>query len=812
MHGYSSELKQAARGLVRRPLFTAVAVLSVAIGVGANATIFSVFNALLLRAPAGIEGADRVVELGRTQNGRGSDSFTYHELQRMRELAGPLEQVAGYRLVELSVSAAEVAERAIGLAVTHEYFEVLGVRPQLGRFFSMDEDRVPGSAAVAVVSHSFWQSRLGGARDVIGRTVALNRHAFTIVGITPPGFRGHQEMLPVEVYIPLTMMPVAQPGFAEFDQPRSSWLLGLGRLAPGATPGQADAALAGMISALRSEMPDMYERRGAAAVPLRAIPGAVRGVATAFLSVLLGLVGMILLVTCANVAGMLIARAAGREREIAIRLALGAGRARLVRQLVTESMLLFLIGGGCGLLLAVWGAGALGNLRLPAPIPVEFVFAVDGRVVAFGFALALATGLLFGVVPALQSTRPALVPALKNESSGGAGSGGRLRRVFVASQIAFTVMLLVSAALFLRALQRATTLDTGFSAEGVALVSLDLSIDGYDEARGTLFLSSVMERLESVPGIAAVGLTSDLPLDLGISESPVHADNGPVDENDRGISSAFAFVDGGYFRTLRIERARGRVFDSRDDRTAERVAIVSRALAERAWPGEDALGKHITWSGDGETRVVVGVVDNVKNQTLMEDTGPMIYMPTAQSYQPQLALVARSRDGAAAAADVLRRTLRELDPRLSTTPVESLAEYTALGVLPQRIAAAATVSFGLLALLLSGLGLYGVVAFMVTQRTREIGVRMALGADRRSVLRLVIGSGMRIALPGAAAGAVAGLGLGFLMRGFILDVAPTDPAAVFGAPAVLLIVVLVGCWLPATRAAGVQPSSALRAE
>jgi predicted permease len=475
-------------------------------------------------------------------------------------------------------------------------------------------------------------------------------------------------------------------------------------------------------------------------------------------------------------------------------------------------MLLFLIGGGSGLVLAVWGAGALSDFRLPGPIPVEFGFAVDGRVVAFGFALALATGLLFGVAPALQSTRPALVPALKNESSGGAGAGGRLRRVFVASQVAFTVMLLVSAALFLRALQRATTLDTGFSAEGVALVSLDLSIDGYDEARGTLFLSSVIERLANVPGIAAVGLTSDLPLDLGISESPVHADRGPVDENDRGISSAFAFVDGGYFRTLRIESARGRVFDGRDDRTAERVAIVSRALAERAWPGEDALGKHITWSGDGETRVVVGVVDNVKTQTLMEDTGPMIYMPAAQSYQPQLTLVARSRDGAAAAADVLRRTLHELDPRLSTTPVESLAEYTALGVLPQRIAAAATVSFGLLALLLSGLGLYGVVAFMVTQRTREIGVRMALGADRRSVLRLVIGSGMRIALPGAAAGAAAGLALGFLMRGFILDVAPTDPAAVIGAPAVLLIVVLAACWMPAARAAGVPPSSALRAE
>jgi predicted permease len=559
-------------------------------------------------------------------------------------------------------------------------------------------------------------------------------------------------------------------------------------------------------------MPDMYERRGAAAVPLRAIPGAVRGVATAFLSVLLALVGMILLVTCANVAGMLIARAAGREREIAIRLALGAGRARLVRQLVTESMLLFLIGGGSGLVLAVWGAGALSDFRLPGPIPVEFGFAVDGRVVAFGFALALATGLLFGVAPALQSTRPALVPALRNESSGGAGAGGRLRRIFVASQVAFTVMLLVSAALFLRALQRATTLDTGFSAEGVALISLDLSIDGYDEARGTLFLSSAIELLANVPGIAAVGLTSDLPLDLGISESPVHADGGPVDENDRGISSAFAFVDGGYFRTLRIESARGRVFDGRDDRTAERVAIVSRALAERAWPGEDALGKPITWSGDGETRVVVGVVDNVKNQTLMEDTGPMIYMPAAQSYQPQLTLVARSRDGAAAAADVLRRTLHELDPRLSTTPVESLAEYTALGVLPQRIAAAATVSFGLLALLLSGLGLYGVVAFMVTQRTREIGVRMALGADRRSVLRLVIGSGMRIALPGAAAGAAAGLALGFLMRGFILDVAPTDPAAIIGAPAVLLIVVLAACWLPAARAAGVPPSSALRAE
>jgi predicted permease len=345
------------------------------------------------------------------------------------------------------------------------------------------------------------------------------------------------------------------------------------------------------------------------------------------------------------------------------------------------------------------------------------------------------------------------------------------------------------------------------------VAAIDLSIDGYDDLRGRQFLIELAQRLVAEPGVTAAGVTSDLPLDLSISESPVYVEGRSPDAEDGSMSSAFAHTDAGYFRAAGVRLLRGRVFDARDTRSSDAVVVVSRTLAERAWPGEEPIGKRVRWSStDDAARTVVGVVADVKNQMVMEDTEPMIYLPVTQLYQPELSVVVRSSAGVAAAVAALRRVLRELDPQLSLTPPQSLASYNALGVLPQRIAALAAAAFGLLALLLSAIGIYGVTAVMVAQRTREIGVRMALGSDRRAVVRLVIWNGLRLALPGAAVGAAAGLGLGFVLRSFILGVAPTDPVALLGAPAVLLAAVLLACWLPAARAASVQPMEALRAE
>jgi len=801
--------KYALHTLVQRPLFTITAVASIALGIGANATIFSVLNAMLLRTPPGVGEADRVVELGRTSDGDGFDTFTYRELLEMQGAAGPLASIAGYRTVPLSLSAGAEGERVLGFATSAEYFDVLGTTPVLGRFFAPDETSAPGSAPVAVLTHEFWQRRLGSDPQVIGRTVLLNRRAFTVVGVTAAEFRGHMAMVRPDVFIPLTMMPVAQPGFSAMEQENASWLQAIARLEAGATVEQANASLASLFSAFRERNPEFYRARGARAVQLMSVPAATRTVVTAFMGVLMALVGLILLVACANVAGMLLARAAAREREIAIRLALGAGRRRLIVQLLAESWLLFAIGGAGGVLMATWCAEALGGMRVPSPIPIHFDFHADARVLLFGMVAELATGTLFGLAPALQATAPALVPALRNEVRRQGSAGGRLRRVFVIGQVALTVMLLLSAGLFVRAMQRASQVDDGIDGRGVSVIGYDLSIDGYDEERGTLFHRQLAARLQAEPGVSAVGFATDLPLDLNHNGTTVVPEGWSTDPDAEGLGTGFAHVNGGYFDALQIPLQRGRVFVE-GDRRGEPVVVVSGEFARVAWPGEDPLGRRV--GVEGVDRIVVGVVAEVKNQYLMEGAQPMMYLPLEQDYTSEVSLLVRMEGSAGAAAELIARSMREADARLSTTPVQTLREINALGLLPQRIGAAVTMLFGVLALLLSSIGIYGVIAYMVAQRTREIGVRMALGADRAGVIRLVVGDGMRLALPGVVIGAVAGLGLGVLLRSFILGVAPADPAAVFGAPVLLLAAALIACWVPAARAVAVEPSQALRAE
>ena len=807
------ELTVAIRGLFKRPLFTLIAVATIALGVGANTTLFSVVNALLLRAPPGVPDAAQVVELGRTRDGRGFDTFSTEELRALQELGGPLEQVAGVRTPPVSFSTGGEGERLMSFAASHNYFSILGVRPALGRFYTTEEDRIPNGVPVVVLSDAFWRTRFGGSTAVIGQSITLNRRDFTVIGVTPPGFVGHVPQVQPEVYIPLAMMSVAQPGFSAFDYPNSSWVQAIGRLRSGATEAQANEAVVSLFARRAEADPEFYRGRSAAAKMLGGFPAGGRAPATAFLGILMGVVGMILLVACANVAGMLIARAAAREREIAIRLALGAGRGRLIRQLLIETLVLFVIGGAAGVVLSYWTTTLLASINLPTPIPIVLEFAPDARVIAFGLAVAFTTGLIFGLAPALQATRPDLVPLLKSDSARSGSAGGRLRRVFIAGQVALTVALLIASGLFLRALQRAGGTDPGFSADDAAVISFNLSLDGYDEARGRMLQRTLLERLAATPGAVGVGLATDLPLDLSASEAPVFPEGWQGADPNDGLMSAFVNVRGEYFKALNIEVQRGRALGANDVAESAPVAVVSRGLAQLAWPNLDPIGKKIRWGGNDEVeRTVVGVVADVKNQMLMEETGPMIYLPLEQQYTAELYAVLRSSAGANAAASALQRVLREVDPQLSTAPVQTMSDYAALGLLPQRLAAFITTGFGTLALLLSAIGVYGVIAFMVAQRTREIGIRIALGADRRKVVRLVVWNGLRLALPGALFGAAMGLGIGFLLRSFILGVPPTDLAAIVGAPVVLVLAVLIACWVPAARAAAVDPGKALRAE
>ncbi len=809
METLSRDLRYALRLLRQRPLFTLIAALSVAIGIGATTVIVSVINAVLLRPPAGVGAPERALEVGRSMGGQGFDTFSYPELLDMRAQARTIESVAGWRFTPLSMSAGPESERIIGLAVSAEYFPTLGLAPARGRFYTPAEDRDPGANPLVVLSYRFWQNRFAADPAIVGRTLDLNRRQFTVVGVAPEPFRGHLVGVQPDLYLPLTMWAVARPNF-NFNERRSSWVTAVARLRSGATLEQANAELAAIFQRMPERAPDPRNQRSATASTLGSVPGPARVVVTAFLGLLLGLVALVLLITCANVAGMLIARATAREREIAIRLAIGSGRAAIARQLILESVLLFAIGGLGGLAIAQWGASALSAVQLPVPIPVELNFRPELRVLLFGFTLALVTGLLFGLAPALHASKAPVMSVLKSESAQRNSRAGRLRRAFVTTQLGLSLILLASAGLFLRSLQRALQIDAGFDGHDVQMVSLDLDMDGYDQLRGQLFYRALLERVRTLPGVTQAAFGDDLPLDLGISETSMFPEGWTDARGRDGIEAAFNRVGGDYFGTLRIKVLQGRGFTENDQAAAQRVAVVSRSFAETAWPGQQPIGRRLRLDPNGEEwLIVVGVVADVKHKTLMDATQPTVYLPVTQDYVSALTLLVRGRGVTPAA---LRAALLTVDPRLSMSLIQPLDQYTAIGTMPQRIAALLTSALGLLALLLSTLGVYGVIAFMVAQRTREIGTRMALGAARSDVLRLVLRDGARLAAPGLILGLLAALAIGRLIRSFILGVAPLDPLTFTTVPLALLAAVALACWTPARRAASIQPIQALKTE
>jgi predicted permease len=814
MHDFLQDIRYALRGLRQKPLFALIAILSIAIGLGANASIFSIVNAMLLRPPAGIGHPERVVEIGRSNHGQGFDSFSYPELQDITSSIHSLDRVAGTRDVAMSFTGPSGAgERIFGEAVSAPYFEALGTTPLMGRFFTNEED-VPNTGFVAVVSHSFWKKHMGSRADAVGSTIELNRKPFTVIGVGRPGFTGHVQLITADVFVPLRMFTTMRPGFDEVLNRQASWLTIVGRTAPDATVDKVNTDLSTLFKRLAQQYPEGYveSQRSAQAQLLSGIPAGAHKPISAFLALLMGMVALVLLTTCANVAGMLLARAAGREREIAIRIAMGSGRSRLIRQLLVESLLLFSIGGFLGMLLSTWGMRLLSSVSLPVPVVLNLDFTPDARVFMFGLLLTLGTGALFGLAPALQSTKPNLVSALKNEGSAKHSRGGRLRRMFVMAQVSFSLVLLIAAGLFLRSLQHAAKADAGFNADGVRVMSFNLALDGYDDVRGKDLLRRLTTGLANAPGVEAAAATTDLPLDLSSSESPAYPE-GYTGGQDGGLGAGFTNITPGYFDALRIGVLKGRAFDATDAPTSPPVVVVSKAFADKAWPGQDPIGKTLRWSDPkGPVRRVVGVVADTKTQTLMEEISPMVYMPLSQEYAGGVTLVVRSKLPPKDANAVMMRGIHDVDSKIALTPIQSLKGVTSIGILPQRMAAIISVSMGGLALLLSGMGIYGVIAYMVTQRTREIGVRVALGAKRRDVIGLVVRSGLRLALPGLLIGLAIAFGVSQLVRAFILGVQPLDPATFVLVPAVLLLMIAVATWVPAFRAARITPMSALRSD
>ncbi len=815
-----ADLRYAWRTLLRTPGFVAVAVVSLAIGIGANTTIFSIVSGLLFR-PLPVPSPHEIVGIFTSDySGPPFGASAYADYLDISARSQTLSGLAAHAMQPVSISSEGVTERLAAELVSPNYFELLGVRPILGRGFIPDEGDPLHPIAVAVLSDAVWRSRFGSDPHVLGRTVTISGRPMTVIGVMPAGFQGILRGLKLDVWMPAPMQSVLDPSRDPWSRGNRSFNL-TGRLKPGTASAAAQSEMAVLAEGLHREHPrEWTDVRGAGRrltllteSRIRIAPPDARGPAVAGSMLLMVVVGLVLLVACANLAGLLLARAAARRREIAIRLALGATRSRLIRQFVTESALVTCIGGGLGLLITAWMTQLLQQFQPPVGVPVRLELPVDFRVIAFATAISVVTGVLLGLVPSMQASRPALAPALKDDASGGRVVRAGMREAFIVGQVALSFLLLIAAGLFLRSLGRANAIDPGFGARAGALASVDLSLNGYSRERAQALTSAALRRLRATPGIQSAAWTSLVPLALGGSERRAMNIRDYARQPGDALEFPYATVSDGYFETMQVDIVRGRGLDTRDGSGAPGVVVVNESFARRFWPRADPLGQGLSVQGPaGPFLTVVGVARDGKYQSMTEDPTPFVYFPLAQEYSPILTLVARVHREPAAALRAVRSSLLSVDPDLPIFSAQTLEEHLALTLLPQRVAAIVLGSFGGVALLLAAMGIYGIVAYSVSQRTREIGVRVALGAARRDVVRLMVRNGMRPVVVGVGIGLITALAVTRLLKAFLTGVSPTDPATFAGVVLAFLGVALWAALLPARRAARIDPLVALRSE
>ena len=812
LHDLGNDLRLALRSLSRARAFTTVAVLSLALGIGVNSALFTVIHSTYLKPVSGVHGADRVVEALTSRRGVEAQEWTYPDFVDLRGAGAPVDLV-GWKRRDGSLSLGEGSERVRVMYVSAGYFRALGVVPSRGRDFLPSEDATPGRGTVAVVSHAMWQTRLGGEAGVVGSTLVLNRVPFTVIGVAPEEFRGHRNLGAVDLWVPLVQHPLLaeRGGFAGDRAAR--WVEVLGRLRDGATVGQADAAVRTVMATLAREHPETNEDRSARVAPFGPVPAAFRAEGTIAVGGLVAFSGLVLLIICANLAGMMLARSAAREREVAVRIALGAGRGRLVRQWMADALVLAVAGGGLGILTACWATGTPAFGRLLGDPGTSF--RPNAAVLSASLALALGTTLIFGLFPAWRFSHPELVSLMRDDSGSGSRRAGRTHRIAASAQTGLALLFLVVSALFLRALDAMGRRDLGFEPSGLFVSELDLSSEGYGSAGdGRVFLDRVKEQVAGLPGVTSVSVADGYPLDLSGNFTGVSRADLADDEGGR-ITVEFTRVTEDYFRAVGTPLLRGRAFARTDDSASEGVAVISRRLAERLWPGEDAIGRQIRfplYRGPSRSATVVGVVGDVASSRAAEDW-PQIFLPLMQHYdRPRLHLLVRARAPLPTLASGIRAAVLAVDPAFTAPTVVTSESRVLQSTQAQRSSALMAGASGLLALLLSAIGVYGVVAFAVSRRTREIGIRMAIGATRAQVLRSVLVDGVRLAAPGLAVGAILAAMVSAGMRSMLLGVAPLDVVSFGVAAGLLTFVVLLASLVPARRASAVHPMEALRAE
>jgi predicted permease len=824
------DVRYAARMLRKQPGFAAAAIVTLALGIGANTAIFSLVNAALFeRLPVTDSGSLYYVHNGQS----GSAVFAYPETADLRDHNDVFSGMTAWAPIGASLNADNQTDMVGGLIVTGSFFELLGVQAARGRTLAPADDVTPGAHPVAVVSHGLWQRRFGGRADLVNRQILLNGQRFTVVGILPPAFRGPQVGTTRDLYVPMMMQAVMRPpraGYAGEMNPdllsmrANRWVYAMGRARPGVTEAQIEAALSATMTSLDKGRDPSSREHPITATPVdEGMPGQ-RARIVPVARLLMGTVGAVLLIACANVANLLLSRAASRRREIAVRLAIGANRWRLVRQFLTESVLLAVAGGAAGVGLA-WLI-ARGFEAAPPPagaLPIAVEFAIDARVLLFTLALSVLTGIIFGLAPALRASRPTLVPALRDDAFVPDERSRRfnVRKVLVVAQVALALALLISAGLFVRSLAATRAIEPGFDVDHLINAPLNVNLLRYTTTQGREFYQRVVERINAIPGVRAAAVARIQPLGPTRTGSVLVEGRTPPDQGSQGarpVSSTnrdaiYSNVIGpGYFKAMGIALLRGRDFDTTDAPEAPRAVIVNQAFVSLHFLDEEPLGRRLSFRGpQGPWHTIVGVVSNTKYATLSEPFLQIAFVPLSQNHETGMILQVRTAGDPAALAGAVRREIQAVEPNLPLPTVEPMASTIGTSLYATRMGAWLIGVFGALALLLASIGVYGVLSFSITRRTRELAIRQALGAERRDILGLVLKEGMGLVAIGLTIG-LAGAFVGARsIAQFLYSVSARDATTMVAAPMVLLLVALAACLVPARRAMKVEPTQALKA-
>jgi macrolide transport system ATP-binding/permease protein len=825
MEALVQDIRFSLRTMAKNPGFIAAAVVCLALGIGPNTVIFSMVNALLLR-PLPVDRPDQLVRLFRSEDNGPYNSISYPDYIDYRSRQEVFTGLAACQRMMMSLNIAGQPESIPGAVASANFFSILGVQPTLGRAYTPEEDRSLGGHSVAIISYNLWQRRFNADAAILGRTLRLNGQSFTVIGVAPKGFTGIDAVFTTDVWVPITMYPKLKPSSQQAFDPVSgreqSWLNDvIGRLKPGVSVEQARSSLSGISAQLDSDYPSrrLDRRRIITLVPISSGQPAIRSAILSFSALLMAIACLVLLIVCANMANLLLARAAVRRREIAIRLAIGANRWRVVRQLLTESVMLALIGGGLGVLLTYWASDLLLAFRSSISIPMAIDLSIDRRVLGFSLAISFLTGIILGLPLALRISRADLGPILKTETTpfGHVSVESRLHSLFVIAQVALSLVLLIGAALLFRSMRNAYGADPGFEKKNLMLLSTDLDLRGFTASEGKQFYQRLIDRVQTLPGLRSASLTSVFPLSLAVSKVTIAVEGSGSQSGSDMTEVGTMSVTPGYFETMGIPLIQGRVFSPHDTETAPDVAIINQTMARRFWAGEDPIGKRIKFdslASDSSYSEVIGVVKDSKFLTLGESPQPFMYECMLQRYSASATLVARTESSPERMLASVRREAQSLDGDLPIFDVKTVTEHMEITLLPLKIATTLLGFLGSLALLLASVGLYAAVAYSVALRTRELGIRMVLGARAIQILKQVITRGTALVLIGILIGLTLAYAMARAMSSLDLlyGISAIDPATFLGTPLLLIFVAIMACYVPARRATKIDPAIVIRQE